>query len=107
MKPDIILKKGDETIIIDTKWKIPDGYIPADDDLKQMFVYNLYWSSYKSVLLYPGSIDSCTSGTYATLKNFDLFKNDCAVVTICVLNEQKLLDNEFGAKLLKSLEPTK
>lgn len=55
IKPDIVIKSNfsSVTFIIDTKWKIIDSNDPSDDDLKQMFTYNLHWSSTKSLLLYP------------------------------------------------------
>jgi 5-methylcytosine-specific restriction enzyme subunit McrC len=63
IKPDIVLTKkervNDEVIrkeyIIDTKWKIIDPSEPGDNDLKQMFAYNMYWNAEKSMLLYPSS----------------------------------------------------
>lgn len=42
IKPDIVINSGGRTIIIDTKWKLPEDNIPSDNDLKQMFVYNEY-----------------------------------------------------------------
>lgn len=53
IRPDIVLKNRTETFIIDTKWKIVESNNPSDDDLKQMFVYNLHWKAEKSLLLYP------------------------------------------------------
>lgn len=52
IKPDIVYT-GDETFVIDTKWKIVDNQYPSDDDLKQMFTYNLHWEAKRSILLYP------------------------------------------------------
>jgi 5-methylcytosine-specific restriction enzyme subunit McrC len=54
IKPDIVITNSiGQTIIIDTKWKIINTYKPSDDDLKQMFAYNLFWDAEKSMLLYP------------------------------------------------------
>jgi 5-methylcytosine-specific restriction enzyme subunit McrC len=55
IKPDIVLihKATNQTFIIDTKWKVLNKNRPSDDDLKQMYVYNHYWKSYHSILLYP------------------------------------------------------
>ena len=60
IRPDIILKTGKETFVIDTKWKIIETNNPSDEDLKQMFVYNLHWDAEKALLLYPktGQTDS-------------------------------------------------
>lgn len=60
IKPDIVLTKtkeegGKETFVIDTKWKVIDPKKPSDDDLKQMYAYNMYWNASKSMLLYPSS----------------------------------------------------
>lgn len=60
IRPDIVLKTNNETFVIDTKWKIIEANNPSDDDLKQMFVYNLHWKAEKTLLLYPktNQIDS-------------------------------------------------
>jgi 5-methylcytosine-specific restriction enzyme subunit McrC len=63
IRPDIVLeyiKDGKpHKVIVDTKWKVPANGKPSDDDLKQMFVYNVQFGSAKSVLLYP-YVDGCT-----------------------------------------------
>lgn len=41
------------TYVIDTKWRIPENNQPSDDELKQMYAYNIYWDASKSILLYP------------------------------------------------------
>lgn len=52
--PDIVIKNDNKVaLVIDTKWKIPQDNIPADPDLKQMYVYNEYWKGINSILLYP------------------------------------------------------
>lgn len=60
IRPDIILETKKETFVIDTKWKIIETNNPSDEDLKQMFVYNLHWDAEKALLLYPktGQTDS-------------------------------------------------
>ncbi|MFL2569987.1 MAG: McrC family protein [Flavobacteriales bacterium] len=65
IKPDIVYQKEiegkRETFIIDTKWKLIDSTKPGDNDLKQMYVYNIYWNSLKSILIYPNSNQITTS----------------------------------------------
>ena len=60
IRPDIILQVEQKTFVIDTKWKIIETNNPSDEDLKQMFVYNLHWDAEKALLLYPktGQTDS-------------------------------------------------
>ena len=102
IKPDIVLRYNNEIIIVDTKWKIIDDLVPSDDDLKQMFVYNLYWKCNRSVLLYPADNENSKKGDY---HDFDLpgnVKRNCAVQTISVLKEGRL-DRDFGEKVLTKL----
>ncbi len=54
IRPDIVITNDqDENFVIDTKWKIINANNPSDDDLKQMFTYNLHWKAEKTLLLYP------------------------------------------------------
>ncbi len=54
IRPDIVITNDyNENFVIDTKWKIIDAKKPSDNDLKQMFTYNLHWDAEKSMLLYP------------------------------------------------------
>ncbi len=63
VRPDIVIEYKKERYIIDTKWKLdPDG-VPADDDLKQLFVYNLLWNARYAYLVYPGN-DETQEGSY-------------------------------------------
>lgn len=55
VRPDIVVRgEGREVLLIaDTKWKVSPGGAPADDELKQMFVYNQLFDSKRALLLYP------------------------------------------------------
>lgn len=66
IRPDIFLHKNDKpNIIVDTKWKIPDDDKPSDNDLKQMFVYHLYFEADTTILLYPANgKNKAISGNY-------------------------------------------
>lgn len=51
-------------IIIDTKWKIAASGYPADDDLKQMYAYNMQFGADHSILLYPHLDQTNSIGAY-------------------------------------------
>jgi 5-methylcytosine-specific restriction enzyme subunit McrC len=56
IRPDIVLMapgSAEVVAILDTKWKLADSRGPADDDLKQMFVYNEMFDAPEAFLLYP------------------------------------------------------
>jgi 5-methylcytosine-specific restriction enzyme subunit McrC len=111
VKSDIVIIKDNRTIILDTKWKIIVDNNPDDDDLKQMFVYNLLWNAEKSILLYPGNFSDC-DGSYF---HFDLsssrkkedsekFYNHCSLSFLNILGKDgKLISNEPFEELLNDL----
>jgi len=103
IRPDIVvLNEKKQTVILDTKWKLPQNNIPADADLKQMFVYNEYWDSAHACLVYPRQAFSETPeyhpGTF--LHPSRPAKHQCSVVKISVLDEDnKSLDKDLGDRM--------
>ena len=95
------MKTKAETFVIDTKWKIIKANNPSDDDLKQMFVYNLHWKAEKTLLLYPktNQIDS-NFGTF----HFDNLGKKCKLGFVNITNEltiknSQIVANEIFAKI--------
>lgn len=100
LQPDIVLEKGKEVYIIDTKWKLPDNSASIED-LRQMYAYARFWHADKVMLLYPG--DRSHSG-FKEYKNQekDGIKHECQMAFVTVLNlKDGKLDKEIGAKILK------
>lgn len=72
IKPDIVMYETDKPekaiLVLDTKWKRVSNNRPADEDLKQMLVYNLYQGCEKSALVYPaGSRRKGINGSYQSV----------------------------------------
>jgi len=115
IKPDIVLNTNEKTLIIDTKWKLPDDDIPSDADLKQMFMYNEYWDNANTILFYPKDFGETTIdpgifviGGRAT-QGENNTRHKCGVLKASVLSNndiynQPILDLEFGKKILLKLE---
>ena len=104
IRPDLVIKKGAETFIIDTKWKVIDSTKPDDDDLKQIFAYNLYWESYHSILLYPTVVinsNSVSGKYYKGLNN----NHRCTLAFVEVLDKAGRLNKECAHDILKFLRP--
>lgn len=108
IKPDIVITQKaliageikDVHYIIDTKWKIKEYAEPDDDDLKQMYVYNMYWKSEKSMLLYPTSKELLTSfGKFHKGRNRE---NLCKLGFIKVMKGNQL-NTKIGNEILKLL----
>lgn len=121
IRPDLVLIKTngnneEETYIIDTKWKVLDATNPkpSDNDLKQMYAYNLYWNAKRSMLLYPNSKNITEKfGNYwkgRDEKPHELKHdikldrtNQCKVGFINVLDEKNDLNLDIGVEILDKL----
>ena len=68
VRPDILLEFEGKRVVLDTKWKRPNGYGPSSDDLRQLYVYLKYFGAGKAALVYPGA-DENVSGYYALLSD--------------------------------------
>ena len=102
IRPDIVIRHRNEIIIVDTKWKLLKNRTPDEADLKQMFVYNLYWACNKSVLLYPASQLTTTTGSYQHFSKIKEVHSMCSVLTATIFHNQKL-DPGFAEKLLQEI----
>lgn len=68
VRPDLVVRRDGVVVLVgDTKWKCYAGGSPADDDLKQMFVYNELLRCPQSLLIYPASAQRAPAvvGRYA------------------------------------------
>lgn len=104
IRPDIVLEKNNEVaLIIDTKWKNIDQSQPSTHDLRQMYVYNEYWKSKRSLLLHPSHTQHLNS-----FKSFVQIDEDphheCGLGKISIFNETGALDVLLGVKILDLIE---
>ena len=101
IRPDIVLKTKEEIFVIDTKWKIVDSSTPSDDDLKQMFVYNLHWQAEKTLLLYPKTDQSDSEfGTF----HYNNLGNKCKLGFVSItdgftIKPSQVIANDIFKKL--------
>lgn len=109
IRPDLVVSREfndqKDIYVIDTKWKMLDSVNPkpSDEDLKQMYSYNLYWDSKRSMLLYPHSNSSTEKfGTFWKGRE-NPGDNQCKVGFINILNDKNQLDFEIGVRILKKL----
>ncbi|OJJ23600.1 hypothetical protein BKI52_04355 [marine bacterium AO1-C] len=109
IKPDLVItQKVDgepKTYVIDTKWKMLNvsNPKPSDGDLKQMYVYNLYWNAERSLLLYPSTKRTDEKfGSYWKGRDNPI-NNQCKVGFVSVLNKHNELDMDIGDEILAKL----
>lgn len=108
IRPDIVISDSNTspatTYVLDTKWKIRDTNNPDDNDLKQMFTYNLYWKAEKSLLLFPKiNQDDSNFGWFhfkpkGTKENkiFDI-DNKCKLGFIDIVFDNRLIESNVIA----------
>jgi len=105
IRPDITIldKETGESLIIDTKWKIPENNIPSDNDLKQMYVYNEYWCGKQAFLVYPHycyTDEPVFYGGEFAQREKNAPTHKCGILKIPVLDKQNnQLDNTIGFRI--------
>lgn len=108
IRPDIVADYGDAPaatrVILDTKWKVPRDGQPADDDLKQMYAYNLHFGGCRSVLVYPsaGPHQVPTDQPYAHSASLPAgHSHNCATFYINLFDAQNRLRKDIGNELVQ------
>lgn len=97
IKPDIVIRWQDRTVVLDTKWKVINSHQPADSDLKQMYVYHRYFDAPRTILLYPQ--------VYPLEPKRGWFRKEadlaCEIGFVKVLNENRRLNRSVGEEIVK------
>lgn len=92
IRPDIVItNEQNENFVIDTKWKIINANNPSDDDLKQMFTYNLHWNAEKTMLLYPKiNQEDSKFGEY----HYNKLNKKCKLGFVSIQSNSTLIEKE-------------
>ena len=102
IKPDIVIKDGIKTYIVDTKWKRPSNQRASIEDIRQMYAYNRFWNSKKAMLLYPHKVSSKREGVYEDLINED--EHICVMGFVSVLETDNGLNKNIAKEVLGLLD---
>lgn len=109
IRPDLVvsLPEGDggtETVVLDTKWKVPVVGCPDDTDLKQMYAYNLQFGAVRSFLVYP-RVDgrSDVMGHFASPAHNDALAHGCGM-WFAQLFDGERLNKDLGHQMLGRLQ---
>ena len=108
----MVLRKGRQTFIIDTKWKRPNKSSASVNDLRQMYAYCRFWDAEKALLLYPGEQSENKFRSYLTDdyskdedSNHNEIDHQCKMGFVSVLASHKNeLDPMIGQKILEILQ---
>ena len=106
LRPDILIQRENERIIIDTKWKLPATGGPDEHDLRQVFTYGLYFSAGKVILLYPGTdTDRGLSGKFEPVPAFPNSEVRCEKRYSKLVTTTGRLDKDFAHDFFSELFP--
>ena len=110
IRPDVVIDfhtlANAERIILDTKWKIPKDDQPSDDDLKQMYVYNLQFGARRSFLVYPRADDKQKETFAAYEKPVSVSPNhshSCGTHFVDLFDANLDLRKDIGKQLLEQI----
>ena len=102
--PDIVINKGKKKcVVLDTKWKILDDNAEnmSDSDLKQVFIYSLYFKAQKVALVYPagnGYKNENIEGKFEKIPN-EIENRTCDLIFIEVNENIKEWQEEIASKI--------
>lgn len=109
LRPDVVLRKGHQTYIIDTKWKRPNKSSASVGDLRQMYTYCRFWDAEKAMLLYPGQSNENTFRMYLTddyskdsIGNHNAIEHQCKMGFVEVMKGEEL-NSDLGKEILSML----
>lgn len=89
IRPDIVLRRGEDVFILDTKWKRPTNKKASIEDLRQMYAYARFWKTNKVVLLYPGEPYDSGYKSYPN-ENDRPDHHQCKIAMVSVLKDGTL-----------------
>lgn len=88
IRPDLIFENNGVKTILDTKWKLIRDSRPSEEDLRQIFTYNLYFDCKKGIMLYPGVGQKSHEGVFHHGNS------------VCIVQFVDILENQGGKYFL-------
>lgn len=104
IRPDLVLDYNGRRSVIDTKWKeIPKGR-PAMEDIRQIYVYNEYFSADQGILLYPqtGDLQEWPAIPFAPVRGQER-THSCRIMTAPVVCADGVLNPDLGRMLWEKI----
>ncbi len=97
MKPDILIEKDNETIVLDTKWKNIGDNNPSPEDLRQMYAYSKFHNNAVTALVYPSENESVYKSNNFKEDN----GKECGVLKLGVLQDVKKWQKKISDDLCR------
>lgn len=104
LRPDIVLGRGNDRVVLDVKWKLLPGGQPEADDLRQLYVYQRFFEAARGALLYPQLEQTRPYGPYPyapTILN-EPHVYDCQLLFVA-LQQHGQLNRILGRQIYEQL----
>lgn len=101
LRPDLIIEYNGYRFVLDTKWKVLKRVHPDMEDVKQMYIYNQYFSTKRGVLLYPQVHDlpNLPPVQYSSLSGDKMY---CEINFLNIIKDGRL-NKKLGQELVNQL----
>ena len=109
IRPDVRVNFKRDTVktsvVLDTKWKVPNDCQPSDPDLKQMYVYNLQFGGNRGILIYPRATanQKGKEKPFASSVSFPAHSHNCATYYIDLFDPTNRLRKDIGIELIENV----
>ena len=110
IRPDIVVEvkrsAGVTRVILDTKWKVPKSDLPDDQDLRQIYAYNVHLGSQKGFLVYPRANPEQKehSAPYEASKLLpEGLQHGCGTRFVELFDQEDRLRRDLGQEILTAL----
>ena len=107
LKPDLIVKYANKSVVIDTKWKYESKV--SMQDIRQMYSYGDYFDSELNFLLYPDKLDETEKVIVKSGKFFQpaisansTWSKLCGLLYVDLIKDNKL-NKDIGIEILKRI----
>lgn len=98
IRPDLVVRRGDQTLVLDTKWKNL-GQRPSMADLRQLYVYGEFWDTSQTAIIFPGRAVP-VRGDFKRLG----YSNSCSLVPIAPVGEVGVWQQQIAQEVVRLFE---
>jgi 5-methylcytosine-specific restriction enzyme subunit McrC len=112
IRPDIVIEYFDKEeslekkVIVDTKWKVVNPKYPSDNDLKQIYTYNLHFGAAHGYLLYPkvGNAEDCGFSYHKSVAVEEEYsEHACSQMFIDMFDLNNLIKDNLGNEIVENV----
>ena len=103
IQPDLVFAFDEENVVADTKWKLAQTNNPSSADLKQIYVYSIYWQARVSFLIYPSQSKPADAKPFRKPDPSEDCKHSTGILPINIFKGDEL-NTDIGDDIIKAIK---